>query len=182
MYRAIKRVYKKIDLIEQYLLGGIFLLLSIVIFYTIVNRAFGGIGLTWLEEFARSILICTTFYAGCVATSEDRLTKLTLIPDMLSKKKAALLRLVTNLASGLFMLWLGIAAVRNTVNIKFLGMETTTLGIQTWVLYLIMTVGILGLALRMLIGTYDYIQQFRAADDRKLSDQDNFEELKEKGE
>ena len=54
MYRAIKRVYKKIDLIE-YLLGGIFLLLSIVIFYTIVNRAFGGIGLTWLEEFARSI-------------------------------------------------------------------------------------------------------------------------------
>ena len=61
-------------------------------------------------------------------------------------------------------------------------METTTLGIQTWVLYLIMTVGILGLALRMLIGTYDYIQQFRAADDRKLSDQEKFEELKEKGE
>ena len=45
-----------------------------------------------------------------------------------------------------------------------------------------MTVGILGLALRMLIGTYDYIQQFRAADDRKLSDQEKFEELKEKGE
>ena len=147
MYRAIKRVYKKIDLIEQYLLGGIFLLLSIVIFYTIVNRAFGGIGLTWLEEFARSILICTTFLRGL--RRHQRGPPDQADPDSRhaeQEKRPPLLRLVTNLASGLFMLWLGIAAVRNTVNIKFLGMETTTLGIQTWVLYLIMTVGILGLA------------------------------------
>lgn len=184
MYKTVKNVYKIIENIEKIIIGALFLILCATIFYVIINRNLGGQGLTWLEEFSRSTLIVTTYICGCVAVGEGRLTRLSLVPDALSKRWALLLDSCTNLISAAFMLWLGSVCARNILHLKMLGMMTTTLGIKTYVLYIPMAVGMFGMGLRMLLAAGENFVGFRKADKHKgkLSDKEKFEELMEKGE
>lgn len=184
MYKMIKKVYKVIESIEKILIGALFLILCGTIFYVIVNRNLGGQGLTWMEEFSRSTLIVTTYICGCVLIGEERLTRLSLVPDALPKRAALLLDAFTNVLSGVFMLWLGWVCTRNAINLQKLGMMTTTLGIKTFVLYVPMAVGMFGMGLRFFLATYECIVKFAKTDKKhgKLTADEKFEELMEKGE
>lgn len=184
MYKTIKKVYKMIENIEKVLIGALFLILCATIFYVIVNRNLGGQGLTWLEEFSRSTLIVTTYICGCVAVGEGKLTRLSLVPEALPKRAALLLDAFTSLISFAFMIWLGCVCTRNLLHLKALGMMTTTLGIKTYVLYVPMAVGMFGMGLRMLLAAGEKLVQFTKTDREsgKLTAEEKFEELMEKGE
>lgn len=183
MYAAIKKLYKTVETIEKYVLGGIFLVLTFLIFYTIICRVFKGQGIFWLEEASRAVLITTTYLCGCVAQGEDRLTKLSLLPDALPKRASLFLKAFTSALSAGFMFWLAKAALDNTLHVKNLGMMTSSMGVGTWVLYAPMALGMLGLALRLVLAVYECIVGgIREGNAGKLTDDEKFQELMEKGE
>lgn len=184
MYKTLKKIYKTIDTIEKYIIGAMMLIVCALIFYVIINRIFKGQGIHWLEECSRGLLIVTTYFCGCVATSEDRLTKLTLVTDALPKRAALIFKSCTNALSAVFMLWIGYAALTNTIKMKTIGTMTTSLGCGVWVLYTPLMIGMFGLGLRLIFAVWTCIRDLRATDKNagKASSEELFEELMEKGE
>jgi len=184
MYEKVKKLYKAVSTVEKYIIGAWFLVLCALIFYTIIDRMFKGQGIHWLEEFSRGTLIMTTYFCGCIATGEDRLTKLSLVTDAMPKRAALFMKTGTNIFSAAFMLWIGYHCVRNTMKVKGLGMMTTSLGVGTWVLYAPMMVAMLALGLRLIVAAWDCIHEIKRTPKHqgKMTNDELFQELLEKGE
>lgn len=183
MYNKIKKLYKIIENIEKMIVGALFIFLCIVTFYTIVNRAIGGTGLPWLTEVSKSVVIITTYFCGCVAIGEDRLTKLSLVTDAIPKKYSYLLKAITSLISGIFMVWLGYVCVKNIATLKVVGMMQVTLNIPSYLLYIPLAVGMFGMALRFLLMCYECLKMFKETDVTvsKMTTDEKVQELMEKG-
>ncbi|WP_161598940.1 TRAP transporter small permease [Aidingimonas lacisalsi] len=131
---------------ERYLVAAILLVLVVTLIAQVFFRYIIGAPLVWSEELARYLLIWCTFLGVSLAVREGRNISVDLAPAMLGPRTAKFFVLVALVGSAMFfilMVWYGIPLTRR---IAMIGQSSPGLGLQMWMVYAAVPVG-LGLAL-----------------------------------
>ena len=151
----IKRILDAIGKVEKYILGLLFLMMTLVIFLQIILRTFSLGNLTWLEEVCCIIIIESAFIAACIATSERGHLSLNFIRDRLKGKAKAAAEGVIDLICTAVCIWTCCAAYRLVMMMLPLKMQFGTLPFPRWVIYVPITIAMGTMAIRFLINAIE---------------------------
>ncbi len=98
----------------EVLIGIILFLMFFLTFFQVMARTVFQISAVWSEELARLTYVCMVFLGAAILVKDDGLIRVTVLVDRLSKRGAAILRFVTDLAVVPFVVVITWGAWTNT--------------------------------------------------------------------
>jgi TRAP-type C4-dicarboxylate transport system permease small subunit len=161
--RAVVAASEALLRVERRAVAGLMGLLTLLILTNVVTR-YGGFPIYWIDEMAVYTTVWLTFVGGSAMTRLRLDFAVTLLTDLLGKGGARIARVLATLCTTLFAIglvaicwaWLdplGIAAAGfdardyAAASFNFLYTERTqTLGWPSWILYLAVPLGALGMS------------------------------------
>ena len=167
---------KKFTRFEELVLGGIFLILTFIVFAQIVLRTFKLGNLTWLDELCRVIMVDTSFVGACVALWGDHLISLTLLTDKLGRVPKNILGIITNVIGGVFCIWLGVRGWTTMTGMIATNVRTVSLGIPYWLTYLPIALSLFGMFVRFFLLAYGNLMKVIKPDWEMYPDEQKGEE------
>tara|TARA_R110002012_G_scaffold61878_1_gene162353 strand:+ start:657 stop:1181 length:525 start_codon:yes stop_codon:yes gene_type:complete len=131
---------------ERAILATILFALVTILAAQVVFRYILGSPLVWSEELARYLLVWCTFIGVSLAVREGRNISVDLLPVLCGTRWLRAFAVLALLGSGLFfalMVWYSVPLIERIARI---GQASPGLGIQMWLVYLAVPVG-MGMAL-----------------------------------
>ncbi|NDV52251.1 MULTISPECIES: TRAP transporter small permease [unclassified Salipiger] len=131
---------------ERAILAIILFALVAILAAQVVFRYIVGSPLVWSEELARYLLVWCTFIGVSLAVREGRNISVDLLPVLCGTRWLRAFAVLALLGSGLFFALMVWYSVPLTQRIAKIGQASPGLGIQMWLVYLAVPVG-MGMAL-----------------------------------
>lgn len=131
---------------ERFLLAAILLGLVTILAAQVVFRYLVGSPLVWSEELARYLLVWCTFVGVSLAVREGRNISVDLLPVLAGTRWVRAFGILALVGSALFFALMVWYSVPLTQRIAKIGQTSPGLGIQMWIVYAAVPVG-MGLAL-----------------------------------
>ncbi|MFV0491395.1 MAG: TRAP transporter small permease [Pseudorhodobacter sp.] len=132
--------------LERFLLASILFALVAILAAQVVFRYLLGTPLVWSEELARYLLVWCTFIGVSLAVREGRNISVDLLPVLAGKRWLRAFGILALAGSALFFAFMVWYSVPLTQRIARIGQTSPGLGIQMWIIYAAVPVG-MGLAL-----------------------------------
>ncbi|MFN3661963.1 TRAP transporter small permease [Yoonia sp.] len=131
--------------LERFTLAAILLAMVVILAAQVVFRYLLGSPLVWSEELARYLLIWCTFIGVSLAVREGRNISVDLLPVMAGQRWLRSFGVFALMSSALFFALMVWYSVPLTQRIAQIGQKSPGLGLQMWVVYAAVPVG-MGLA------------------------------------
>ncbi|SFD94244.1 TRAP transporter small permease [Roseivivax sediminis] len=126
---------------ERYLLAGILLGLVAILAAQVVFRYLVGSPLVWSEELARYLLVWCTFVGVSLAVREGRNISVDLLPVLAGARWMRAFGVLALVGSAIFFALMVWYSVPLTQRIARIGQTSPGLGIQMWIVYAAVPVG-----------------------------------------
>ncbi|WP_163272101.1 TRAP transporter small permease [Chelativorans alearense] len=130
---------------ERYLVAGILGVLVIVLATQVVMRYALRSPVVWSEELARYLLIWCTFIGVSLAVREARNISVDLLPVLFGARSQRFFTILAHLGAIAFFALTTYYSLSLVMRIRMIGQASPGLGIQMWLIYAAVPVG-LGLA------------------------------------
>ncbi len=131
---------------ERYLVAAILLVLVAILAAQVVFRYLVGAPLVWSEELARYLLVWCTFVGVSLAVREGRNISVDLLPVLAGTRWMRAFGILALAGSAIFFALMVWYSVPLTQRIARIGQTSPGLGLQMWIVYAAVPVG-MGLAL-----------------------------------
>ncbi|MFV0360349.1 TRAP transporter small permease [Tropicimonas sp.] len=131
--------------LERFLVAAILFALVAILAAQVAFRYLLGAPLVWSEELARYLLVWCTFIGVSLAVREGRNISVDLLPTMLGDRWTRGFGVIALVGSAIFFALVVWYAIPLTRRIARIGQTSPGLGIQMWIVYAAVPVG-LGLA------------------------------------
>ena len=121
---------------------------------------------------SRYALVYCTMICASMGISIDGHTRMDAVTDLLHGKVAKIVRILSNLIPAVGCFYLCYWAYIHVIKMMMVGTMTTGLKIPLWTCYLIMPLGMAGMAIRSLVLVIQDICKFNVPDAPKASEMD----------
>lgn len=132
-------------------------LLCVLTVVQVITRAFFKIGIHWLEEFGRYILLYSTFIGAGIAIKSDEHPRMTAIITLLPEKTGCVVKILGDLVCAFILLILDYYAWIQVINVFVRGTRTSTLPLPMWIVYAILPVAMIIMSVRYLSSAWDKV-------------------------
>ena len=170
--KALRKIYNGFTLMEKILVTALFMFITLAVVFDVLRRKFFGISLPWIEELSRYALVYCTMICASMGISIDGHTRMDAVTDLLHGKVAKIVRILSNLIPAVGCFYLCYWAYLHVIKMMMVGTMTTGLKIPLWTCYLIMPLGMAGMAIRSLVLVIQDICKFNVPDAPKASEMD----------
>lgn len=170
--KAHRKIYNGFTLMEKILVTALFMFITLAVVFDVLRRKLFGISLPWIEELSRYALVYCTMICASMGISIDGHTRMDAVTDLLHGKVAKIVRILSNLIPAVGCFYLCYWAYIHVIKMMMVGTMTTGLKIPLWTCYLIMPLGMAGMAIRSLVLVIQDICKFNVPDAPKASEMD----------
>lgn len=170
--KALKKIYDGFTLAEKVLVTGLFMFITLAVVFDVIRRKTVGISLPWIEELSRYTLVYCTMICASMGITCDGHARMDAVTGLLRGKVAKIVRILSNLIPAVGCFYLCYWAYVHVVKMMAVGTMTTGLQIPLWICYLIMPIGMAGIAIRSLVLVINDIRNFNIPDAPKSKDTD----------
>lgn len=136
------------DYFEEFLGVGILVIITIIMFAQIIMRYCFNSGFTWAEELCRYLFACSIFIGAGYCVKKNIMFRMDFINEKLSEKARCILEIIIDISLIVFFaFWTynGFIVIERGINNKLF---SAALKLPFYVIYIIMTFGMLGGTLR----------------------------------
>lgn len=179
MKKAFKKFYDIFTMVEKVALTALFLFLTFAIVFDVFRRKLVGVSLPWIEELGRYTLVYCTMICASMGITSDGHARMDAVVGLLKGKVLKAVRILSNLLPSAACFYLAYWAYVHVQKMAQVGTMTTSLGIPLWLCYLVMPLGMMGIAIRSLVLVGTDIRNFNKEDAVKPTELDSIQELSE---
>lgn len=144
--------------LEEWLLITSFIVLISLVFIEIVSRYIFSSSVGWSAELSRYLLIWITWISVSYTIRKREHIRITLVVDRFPPKLQKITELLVLIAWSAFAFVMAVVGTDVVLSIKMLGQKTSTLGIQMWIVYLIIPVAGVLMIIRLIQQAYFVIK------------------------
>ena len=177
MKNVFKKLYKAFTTVEKVALTALFLFLTFAVVFDVFRRKLMGISLPWIEELGRYTLVYCTMICASMGITSDGHARMDAVVGLLKGKTLKVVRILSNVIPSAACLYLAYWAYVHVEKMARVGTMTTALGIPLWICYLVMPLGMLGIAVRSLVLVGTDLRNFNKEDAAKHTELDDIQEL-----
>lgn len=170
--KALHKIYSGFTLVEKILVTAMFMFITLAVVFDVVRRKTMGISLPWIEELSRYTLVYCTMICASMGITCDGHARMDAVTGLLRGKVAKAVRILSNLIPAAGCFYLCYWAYVHVAKMMAVGTMTTGLKIPLWTCYLIMPLGMAGIAIRSTILIINDIRNFNIPDPPKPKDTD----------
>lgn len=145
--RKTKHIFQKIEMIA--IVIPLFTLCTLIV-VQVITRALFDIGISWLEEFGRYVLLYSTFIGASIAIKSDEHPRMSAVLLALPHKSRQIVSICGDLLCAFIVLVLDYYAWIQVFNVLQRGTRTSTLPMPMWVIYAIFPVTLIAMFIRFL--------------------------------
>lgn len=179
MKNVFKKIYDVFTTVEKVALTALFLFLTFAVVFDVFRRKLMGVSLPWIEELGRYTLVYCTMICASMGITSDGHARMDAVVGLLKGRTLKAVRIVSNLIPSAACFYLAYWAYVHVEKMARVGTMTTSLGIPLWLCYLVMPLGMIGIAVRSLVLVGTDIRNFNKADEAKHTELDDIQELSE---
>lgn len=182
MKKTFKKIYDIFTMVEKVALTALFLFLTFAVVFDVFRRKLMGISVPWIEELGRYTLVYCTMVCASMGISSDGHARMDAVVGLLKGKVLKVVRILSNIVPSVGCFYLAYWAYKHVAKMVMVGTRATALPIPLWVCYLIMPLGMLGIAIRSAVLVGKDIKNFNKEDEHKHTELDDIQALSEEGE
>ena len=148
--KTLKKIYDGFTLLEKIVISALFMFITVAIVFDVIRRKTAGISLPWIEELARYTLVYCTMICASMGITTDGHARMDAVTGLLKGRFKKVVRILSNIIPSVGCFYLCYWAYMHVQKMSTVGTMTTTLHIPLWYCYLIMPLGMAGIAVRSL--------------------------------
>ncbi|WP_265519192.1 TRAP transporter small permease [Nitratireductor luteus] len=133
---------------ERYIVAAILAALVALLASQVVMRYIVRSPFVWSEELARYLLIWCTFIGVSLAVREARNISVDLFPVMFGPRSLRFFTVISHVSALVFFVLITVYSIPLVLRIRAIGQTSPGLGIQMWLIYAAVPVGLSMAALR----------------------------------
>jgi len=147
----LKKAIEILKTAERVILSFPFLFLSIAIVVNVFMRKIFSANIFWLEEFSRYLFVFSTFLGASIAVTMNKHPKMSAVQDVLGKRRAKWLILLSDIICTGISAYLCVYAVRQVMNLIRLETITSAMSMPLWIVYVIIPISMIGMVIRFFL-------------------------------
>ncbi|MGI5966726.1 MULTISPECIES: TRAP transporter small permease [Anaerotruncus] len=151
MRAKVNRALGKIGRFEKALMGGFFMVMTLMVFVQITIRWCGLRSFSWLEEFAQYVYICVVMVGAANGVTDDSLMKVRLFESILPKAACRIIGVISGLLCSGIAFYMASISYQTVKKMFQLHAKTSVLGWPVWFFYAVMAVAFVGMGVRFLL-------------------------------
>lgn len=136
----INRLDKVVCKIQELILGGSVLVMSVILILNVFARALGN-SLSFAEELGQFALIFITFIGTSYAARAGRHIRMTGVTDLLPNKIKKIIIIIVSLITGAIMFYLAYYSINYVQKMQQLGTVSIALRVPLYLIYIAAPVG-----------------------------------------